>query len=210
VGKAVNRVANRLSQAMQQQAIVTPICTNNNSFSTIVLHEVLEKEVNNIYLNTLAKGILEFNNSELISLRQIAAHCPQEGGAAVHQAKGMLSMVEDVNLLNFNCVTNNSRSSIIQEGGSNDPEETINAEVWDLILYPNPTNSIITLESNLLLEDLIQIEIYNMLGQKVKEITINEVMSTIDIDVRSLLDGIYNIRLQSGTYEITKSFVVVK
>lgn len=175
--------------------------------------------MNNVYLNTLAKGVLEFTNSELISLRQIAAHCPQEGGAAVHpskqvgdlkQARGMLSMVEDVNLLNFNCVTNNSRSSIIQEEGSNDPEETINAEVWDLILYPNPASRSITLESNLVLEDEIQIEIYNALGQKVKEVAINEDSSTIDIEVSSLLDGIYNIRLQSGTYKITKSFVVVK
>ncbi|WMX13753.1 hypothetical protein [Aureispira sp. CCB-E] len=67
--------------------------------------------MNDIYLNTLAKGILEFNSSELVSLRQIAAHCSQEGGAAVHQARGMLSMVEDTDLLNFNCISNNGRSN---------------------------------------------------------------------------------------------------
>lgn len=215
-----NAVANSLSRVMQQQQILldnlqvqqqtvlTPICANNNSFSTIVLHEVLEKEVNNIYLNTLAKGVLEFSNNELTSLRRIAAHCPQEGGAAVHQARGMLSMVEDVNLLNFDCVANNGRSSIIEE--ENKSEETIDTERWNLILYPNPTNNTITLESNLVLEDEIQIEIYNALGQKVKEVTINEDIKTIDINVSSLLDGIYNIRLQSGAYKITKSFVVVK
>ena len=168
---------------------------------------------------TLAKGVLEFSNSELISLRQIAVHCPQEGGAAVHpskqvgdlkQARGMLSMVEDVDLLNFDCVTNNSRSSIVQEGGLNESEETINAEAWDLILYPNPTSNTITLESNLILEEEIQIEIYNTLSQKVKEIAINEAISVIEIDVSLFLDGIYNIRLQSGNYKITKSFVVVK
>jgi len=160
---------------------------------------------------TLAKGILEFSASELVSLRQIAAHCPQEGGAAVHQARGMLSMVEDVNLLNFDCISNNGRSSITGEEDSNESEAAIDdKEIWNLILYPNPTNSIITLESNLVLEEEIQIEIYNALGQKVKEISINEDISTIEIDVSSLLDGIYNVRLQSGTYKITKSFVVVK
>ncbi|WMX13755.1 T9SS type A sorting domain-containing protein [Aureispira sp. CCB-E] len=164
--------------------------------------------MNDIYLNTLAKGILEFSNSELISLRQIAAHCPQEGGAAVHQARGMLSMVEDVKLLNFDCVANNSRSSITEE--ENKSEETANAKRWDIILYPNPTNSIITLESNLVLEDEIQIEVYNALGQKVKAISINENTNTIDLNVSSLLDGIYNIRLQSGAYKITKSFVLIK
>ena len=173
--------------------------------------------MNEFYLNTLSKGILEFSSSELVSLRQIAAHCPQEGGAAVHpskqvgdlkQARGMLSMVEDVNLLNFDCVANNGRSSITEE--ENKSEEAANAEAWDLILYPNPTSNTITLESNLVLEDEIQIEIYNALGQKVKEISINGDISTIDINISSLLDGIYNIRLQSGTYKITKSFVVVK
>ncbi|WMX17541.1 T9SS type A sorting domain-containing protein [Aureispira sp. CCB-E] len=214
---ARNSVANSLSRAMQQQqilldnietqrqVILTPICANNNSFNTTVLHEVLEKEVNDFYLNTLAKGILEFNASELVALRQIAAHCPQEGGAAVHQARGMLSMVEDVNLLNFDCTPNNGRSSI-----EDTSDETANAEVWDLILYPNPTSNVITLESNLVLKDEIQIEIYNALGQKVKEMSINEDINTIDINVNSFLDGIYNIRLQSGIYKVTKSFVVVK
>ena len=175
--------------------------------------------MNEFYLNTLSKGILEFSSSELVSLRQIAAHCPQEGGAAVHpskqvgdlkQARGMLSMVEDVNLLNFDCVANNGRSSMIKEGDSNESEATIDTKRWDLILYPNPTNNTITLVSNLVLEDEIQIEIYNALGQKVKEISINEDINTIDINVSSLLDGIYNVRLQSGNYKITKSFVVVK
>jgi hypothetical protein len=159
---------------------------------------------------TLAKDILEFSNSELISLRQIAAHCPQEGGAAVHQARGMLSMVEDVNLLNFDCVSNNSRSSMIKEGDSNESEATIDTKRWDLILYPNPTSNIITLESNLLLEENAQIQIYNVLGQKVKEISIDEDTSIIEIDVSLFLNGIYNLHLQSGNYKIIKSFVVVK
>ncbi|WP_408913549.1 T9SS type A sorting domain-containing protein [Aureispira sp. CCB-E] len=78
------------------------------------------------------------------------------------------------------------------------------------MLYPNPTNNTITLESNLVLEDEIQIEVYNALGQRVKTIFINEDINTIEIDLSLLLDGIYNIRLQSGAYKITKSFVVVK
>ncbi|BDS14742.1 T9SS type A sorting domain-containing protein [Aureispira anguillae] len=172
----------------------------------------MEKEVNEIYLNTLAKGVLEFSNSELISLRQAAAHCPQEGGVGVHQARGMLSMVEDVDLLNFDCISSNGRS-IIEESPSEleaKKEEQVYERRWDLILYPNPASNTITLESSLVLEEKIQIKIYNALGQKVKEVTINEAINTIDINVSSLLDGIYNIRLQSGAYKSTKSFVVVK
>jgi hypothetical protein len=219
-----NRVANRLSQAMQQeqlllnnlngqqQAILAPVCTNNNAFNTVVLHEVLEKDVNEIYLNTLAKGILEFSNSELISLRQIAGHCPQEGGAAVHQARGMLSMVEDVDLLNFDCVSNSGRSNGEENNNANKDNSIVESEmeVWNLILYPNPTSSLITLESNLVLEKSTIIEIYNALGQNVKTISVNEAIQSIDIDVSSFLDGIYILHLKNRDNIITKSFVVVK
>lgn len=219
-----NGVANNLGRVMQQQQVfldnietqqqivLTPICTNNNSFNTTVLHEVLEKEVNDIYLNTLAKGILEFNASELVALRQIADHCPQEGGAAVHQARGMLSMVEDVNLLNFDCVSSGGRSNGEENSNTNKDNSIVEneMEVWNLILYPNPTSSLITLESNLVLEKSTRIEIYNVLGQKVKAISVNEATQSIEIDISLFLDGIYTLRLKNKENIITKSFVVVK
>jgi hypothetical protein len=143
--------------------------------------------MNDIYLNTLVKG------------------------AAVHQARGMLSMVEDVDLLNFDCISNNGRSSITGEEDSNESEAAIDdKERWDLILYPNPASSLITLESNLVLEKNTAIEIYNALGQSVKTITVNEAIQSIDIDVSLFLDGIYTLRLKNKENIITKSFVVVK
>ncbi|BDS10714.1 hypothetical protein [Aureispira anguillae] len=44
-----------------------------------------------------------YSTSQLSVLRLIASDCPQEGGTAVHQARGMLSQVEDVNFLDFDC-----------------------------------------------------------------------------------------------------------
>ncbi|BDS10715.1 hypothetical protein AsAng_0014240 [Aureispira anguillae] len=36
---------------------------------------------------------------------------------------------------------------------------------WQVVLYPNPTDKELTIESNLLLEEIITIEIYSTIGQ---------------------------------------------
>ncbi|BDS14738.1 T9SS type A sorting domain-containing protein [Aureispira anguillae] len=218
-----NAIAHRLSAAMpqqqtlldnlnrRQQNALMPICANNNAFSTVALYERMEKEVNEIYFNTLAKGILTFSSNERSILRRIAAHCPQEGGLAVHQARGMLSMIEDVILLNFNCPSKNGRSN---EGDdpNNDSESSVsdNTAAWNLIVYPNPARNTITLQSNRDLKANTQIEIYNALGQQVKVITTGQIIQTVDIDVSSFVNGVYTIHLKNGEETTTKPFVVIE
>ncbi|WP_264791982.1 T9SS type A sorting domain-containing protein [Aureispira anguillae] len=189
----------------QQQASLTPICNVNNSISTIVKHELFEQQVNDIYLNTVAKGILEYSNSQLSILRLIASDCPQEGGKAVHTARGMLSRIEDVNFLDFDC-SSNLRSKPMEQ--SNENTNTI--DIWEVILYPNPTDDKLTVESNQILEGETTIEIYNSLGQQVQILTIEEDIQSINIDASSLLDGVYIMRLKNGNNSKTKAFVVSK
>lgn len=152
----------------------------------------------------LKKSILEFNASELSLLRFIGSYCPQEGGVAVHQARGMLSMVEAVDLLDFDCTNRNERFKQEEVSEGTDKME------WELILYPNPTSSIIRIQSNLILEDKTVIEIYNALGQKVKAISINEDIQSIKIDVGLLLDGVYIMHLKNEENTTTKAFIVAK
>lgn len=218
-----NAIAHRLSAAMQQQQTLLdnlntrqqnalmPICANTNAFSAVALHETMEKEVNEIYFNTLAKGILTFSSNERSILRRIAAHCPQEGGLAVHQARGMLSMIEDVNLLNFNCPSENGRSNGGDESHK-DGESSISDDTtaWNLILYPNPARNTITLQSNRDLKENTKIEIYNALGQQVKVITTGQIIQTVDIDVSSFVNGVYTIHLKNGEETTTKPFVVIE
>lgn len=189
----------------QQQASLTPICNMNNSFNTIVKHELFEQQVNDIYLNTVAKGIMTYTNSQLSALRLIASDCPQEGGKAVHTARGMLSRVEDVNFLDFDC-SSNLRSKPMD---GKDVKETV-SDKWEVVLYPNPTDDKLTVESNQILEDVTIIEIYNALGQQVKLLTIKEDIQSINIDASTLMDGVYIMRLKNGDNTKTKAFVVSK
>jgi len=187
----------------QQQTSLSPICSMNNSFSTIVKHELFEQQINSVYLNTIAKGILKYTNNQLTILRLIASDCPQEGGYAVHRARGMLSIVEDVGFLDFDCSSNLGSKPIGQE------EKAI-IEDLEIVLYPNPTDSELTVESNQVLEGHTTIEVYNSLGQQVQTIRIQERIQSIDIDASLLIDGVYIMRLKNGGNTKTKAFVVSK
>lgn len=187
----------------QRQTAIAPICNTNSSFSTNVLHEQLEQQVNTIYLNTIAVGIFSFNNQQLNVLRLIASYCPQEGGVAVHHARSMLALVEPVSLVDFDCGAENYKPIYKQE------EEPANTE-WTVDLYPNPTDSRIIVNSNHSLESDLYIEIYNSLGQLVLINIPKADNSTMDIDVTNLLDGVYIMRLKNGDISKTRPFVVFK
>jgi hypothetical protein len=189
---------------IQQQADITPICNINSGFVTAAIHEELEKQVNTIYMNTFAQGISDFNTTQLNTLRLIANYCPQEGGAAVHQAQGLLSLVEDVDFLNFDCV--NEQTKTIEK---EEEEESFEID-WTVQLFPNPTHNELTIKSSLLLEGNTTIEIFNALGQLVMPITKHKKLQMTIIDVSTLLDGVYTMRLKNGEESITKSFIVIK
>ncbi|BDS10708.1 T9SS type A sorting domain-containing protein [Aureispira anguillae] len=135
-----------------------------------------------------------YSTSQLSVLRLIAYDCPQ--------ARGVLSQVEDVNFLDFDC-SSNLRSKPMEQ------EEASTSE-WEITLYPNPTDDKLTIESNQILENTTTIEIYNSLGQQIKVITIKEDIQSISIDASSLIDGVYIMRLKNGANVKTKAFVVSK
>lgn len=186
-----------------QQNALMPIQTANIGFTTYALHEDLEKQVNDIYLQTLALGIAEFTPVQITTLETIAAYCPQEGGAAVHQARGMLSMFQDVNMLDFDCNGSHARKAVTNDSFTATVE-------WEVILFPNPTSHELTIQSNLAFESNASIEIFNALGQLIKTKLVTAETNNITIDASSLLDGIYIMRLKNGENTVTKSFVVSK
>lgn len=67
-------------------------------------------------------------------------------------------------------------------------------------LYPNPTEDRFTIRSNKV--DLNSVEVYNLLGKKVKTVSAEANNQIINVDVTELPSGVYVIRLKSelGTF----------
>lgn len=57
--------------------------------------EVNKKQVNEIYLSTVAKGLSEFNTDQTTTLFAIANQCPMMGGMSVFKARSMYALINE-------------------------------------------------------------------------------------------------------------------
>jgi hypothetical protein len=80
-------------------------------------------------------------------------------------------------------------------------------------IYPNPFNPIVTIEYMLTGKAKVNIDVFNIRGQKVADL-LNEDQEAGEYsriwDASGMNSGIYFIRLLSGTYEKTSKVVLLK
>ncbi|MCX6274150.1 MAG: right-handed parallel beta-helix repeat-containing protein, partial [Bacteroidetes bacterium] len=88
----VNRIATAVSK--------------NNSVSPSVSPEANEKALNEIYLNTFAKGIYELNSSQMSIVEGIANQCPFTGGNAVFVAWNIIHTFDPSRAFNDSILCN--------------------------------------------------------------------------------------------------------
>lgn len=79
-----------------------------------------------------------------------------------------------------------------------------NIEETSLQLYPNPVSDILTVSTDL---NLDQLEIWSMDGKRILHQPLNDFNSNIELNVDHLVSGVYVIRLRSDQKTIEKRFV---
>lgn len=84
---------------------------------------------------------------------------------------------------------------------------TKNNVIEDIKIYPNPTKGKITL-SNIQKIDLKSAKIFNVLGRLVKDVSIKNGVSKLEIDLSNLNKGVYLLSLKSGDQSTTKKLVI--
>lgn len=90
---ALNQQA--LDLAANSRVLTAEAVKNSNaSIGTGELIEANEKMVNAIYLNTLAKDVDAFTESEALDLFDVANQCPLMGGTAVYRARALYELVD--------------------------------------------------------------------------------------------------------------------
>ncbi|MBL7777404.1 MAG: T9SS type A sorting domain-containing protein [Chitinophagales bacterium] len=76
-------------------------------------------------------------------------------------------------------------------------------------IFPNPANSLLTVEFGNRKQNLVSIEMYNAWGTQVKQIALKStIQSTVTIDVSALNNGMYVLRLLSGGQAIKKAVFI--
>ncbi len=73
-----------------------------------------------------------------------------------------------------------------------------------LLLYPNPANDNLTLEAEFLNHQDNEVTIYNLVGQKVLSQNMQTRSGKIQIDIQSLTNGVYSLRVGSSVQRFLK------
>ena len=79
--------------------------------------------------------------------------------------------------------------------------------------YPNPFNPSTTIRFSVPKEVPVNLSVYNILGEKVKELK-NEVMKPgyyeIEFDATSVASGVYLYRIKAGDFVQTKKMILLR
>lgn len=91
------------------------------------------------------------------------------------------------------------------------PEGTLNTESFtafkDLKLYPNPAENQFSLNFGALDERIIEVEVYNTLGKKVKTFD-RKAELNMSFDISEFNSGLYFVKISQGNSSITKKLVI--
>jgi hypothetical protein len=86
-------------------------------------------------------------------------------------------------------------------------------ERFNLKLYPNPFNSVIIIELNLLIASKVQLQIYNTLGETIHTIEtgiLSKGSNRIPITMKKEPSGMYFIRLNIGEYHAVRKILLIR
>jgi hypothetical protein len=141
---------------------------DNSNIAVSAVHEDNEKKVNEVYLNSIAKGNADYTADQLAILQFVAGQCPWDGGNAVFRARGMLALVQRV-IINDESMCEAKSLPEDYNQGEKTVIEDIFVENDYLKLYPNPAQNYVSIELQSEIDAEIQsVEIFNLNGQKLK------------------------------------------
>jgi PKD domain/Secretion system C-terminal sorting domain len=153
------------------------------------IFQLNKKNINNVYLQTLATGIVSLTAAQVQTVSDIANQCFAEGGSAVLDARTMYQLVESKTFLDDSlCQITNPRNSWPKQ-------KEINQKFR---LLPNPANQSFSILGLPFIDgDVSTIEIVNIQGQIVKQFEIGTTQGFVSTE--NMPDGIYFVRfVQNG------------
>lgn len=108
-------------------------------------------------------------------------------------------------------VINNSQINILKVSSVNNSSIPLNFELYQN--YPNPFNPSTTIKFSIPKEVKVSLDVYNILGEKVKELK-NEIMKpgyySVELNASDLGSGVYFYQISAGDFFETKQMILIK
>jgi hypothetical protein len=77
-----------------------------------------------------------------------------------------------------------------------------------IAVFPNPANDSITITKTMIMNASLSITIHNSLGQRVKNLPINQNQLSTEYNISDLVDGIYFVHFKTATFYKTIQLIV--
>lgn len=199
----------RVAQANTIVQAQSPITTMETNF----------KQVNQIWLAALQNNTV-LDSSQQQSIRTMAWLCPITDGPAVYQARALIHAYDTtyVNYRNaceaYSVPTVYARGAKQNEQETNQAENAINnnieAEALYTQVYPNPSNTNVTIALLTKTPQKITIDIYNLLGEQMQHTTTETNGEALTFNTTSYTKGIYIVKITNVNGEVleTKKIIV--
>ena len=171
------------------------------------------KAMSNIYLNTLVKGIDTFTTGQLDTIAHLAMQCPYTAGDAVYMARSLYAQYDntvffDDLVLCTPVVIDSTRMLRVFNNVQDTSAKT--SSVSDYILvYPNPAKNIMKVFYSSATNASMTFDLISMMGQKIMSVPVTN-LSTVEIDVSNIADGLYLWKGRAGKVPIQTGKVSIQ
>lgn len=171
----------RTLQKNNQLAFVAHFRAESAALPVNYIFEDNQQKVNLILCDVYGRAVLECYPNELTILQSIAAQCPQEGGAAVLQARGLLTLLGQA-FIATECV-------IARE---NDSQPVVQTQAVQVM--PNPSNGAFHVVLPADNQENWQLEVFDMQGKSCWKQP-----ATAEAYISGLTNGVYILVCTNGT-----------
>jgi hypothetical protein len=172
-------------------AVDTKIAAENYSaaqsvLNTISPNNILEQNFMSVDQVLIKLHSSALNSNDVSTLQSVAVQCPLTGGSIVWRARALLNSYYKTILTYADACTgaagNGSRLASTASIESPSNNQAVN-------VYPNPTNGKMTMDYDLISD--AQLHITDVTGKLIGTYKLNATEKTIDINMESLINGVY-------------------
>ena len=169
--------------------------------------------MSNIYLNTIASGIVTFTSGQLDTIAQLAMQCPYTAGDAVYIARSLYTQYDNTvffdDLVLCTPVVMDSTRMLRALDKARDTSAVASSVSDYILVYPNPAKNILKVFYSSAGNASITFDLTDMMGQKIVSVPVTN-LSTIDIDVSNMADGLYLWKGRNGIVPIQAGKVSIQ
>lgn len=191
-----------LADSLQRQPLVTQVLNDNDEIVTTDLQEENMQIINKLYLETIAKGIREWEEEQIEVLDNLRQQCPLAGGEAVYKARSLYARLYPGQWL-----YDDESICAVNDMAWRQAQITVSANPF-VKTYPNPATDNITFEWGNLGGEEANIQVYDAKGALILSHLHTADAQKWQCNIKTWSKGIYACTISTATHTVTTKFIV--